>query len=98
MTDPLRLLILCAHPDDAELLAGGLATIYRRAGHVVKMVSVTDGAAGHHQMSGPELAQRRRAEATAAGKVIGAEYVTWDFPDGSLVPSIEVRQQIIREI
>ena len=40
---PLRLLILGAHPDDAEFHAGGLATIYRHGGHEVKMVSVTDG-------------------------------------------------------
>ncbi len=101
MTDPnksLRLLILGAHPDDAEFHAGGLAAIYRALGHVVKMVSVTDGAAGHHQVFGNQLAARRRKEAAAAGRVIGAEYVTWDFPDGSLVPSLEVRHQIIREI
>jgi LmbE family N-acetylglucosaminyl deacetylase len=98
MNDQPRLLILGAHPDDAEFHAGGLATAYRRQGGVVKMVSVTNGAAGHHQMFGPELAARRRAEAAAAGKLIGAEYVTWDFPDGSLVPSLEVRERIIREI
>jgi LmbE family N-acetylglucosaminyl deacetylase len=95
---PLRLLILGAHPDDAEFHAGGLATIYRRLGHVVKMVSVTDGAAGHHQTYGPPLAARRREEAAAAGRIIGAEYVTWEHPDGSLTPSLEVRRQIIAEI
>jgi LmbE family N-acetylglucosaminyl deacetylase len=95
---PLRLLILGAHPDDAEYHAGGLATIYRRLGHVVKMVSVTDGAAGHHQTFGSPLAARRREEAAAAGRIIGAEYVTWDFPDGSLTPSLDVRRRIIGEI
>ncbi len=98
LLEPLRLLILGAHPDDAEFHAGGLAALYRANGHVVKMVSVTDGAAGHHQTFGNQLAVRRREEAAAAGRLIGAEYVTWDFPDGSLVPSLEVRQQVIREI
>ena len=42
-TDTPRLLILGAHPDDAEYHAGGLATIYRQHGYCVKMVSVTDG-------------------------------------------------------
>ena len=75
MTDqPLRLLILGAHPDDAEFHAGGLAAIYARLGHVVKMVSVTNGAAGHHEMTANELAQRRSQEAAAAGNIIGASY------------------------
>jgi len=98
MPDPLRLLILGAHPDDAEYHAGGLATIYRRLGHAVKMVSLTSGDAGHHEMRGPELADRRRREAAAAGAVIGAEYVTWDNADGFLQPTIELRLAVIGEL
>jgi len=98
MTEPLRLLILGAHPDDADYHAGGLATLYRRAGHVVKMVALTNGEAGHHCDFGAKLAVRRREEAAAAGRVIGAEYVTWDWPDGKLLPSLELRWQVIREI
>lgn len=97
-SEPLRLLILGAHPDDAEYHAGGLAAIYREAGHVVKMVSVTDGGAGHFRFSGPELADIRRAEARAAGEVIGAPYEVWEYPDGRLQPTIEVRERIIREL
>ena len=40
-----RLLILGAHPDDAEFHAGGIASVYRAMGREVKMVSVTDGGA-----------------------------------------------------
>lgn len=99
MTDqPLRLLILGAHPDDAEFHSGGLATIYTKLGHVVKMVSVTNGAAGHHEMVASELAQRRSQEAAASGKIIGAAYDVWQFPDGQLQPTLEVREAIIREI
>ena len=99
MTDqPLRLLVLGAHPDDAEFHAGGLAAIYAQRGHVVKMVSVTNGAAGHHEMPATELAQRRSQEAAAAGDIIGARYDVWSFPDGQLQPTLEVREAIIREI
>ncbi len=96
--EPLRLLILGAHPDDAEYHAGGLASIYRDLGHAVKMVSVTNGEAGHHQTPPETLADIRRREAAASGRVIGATYETWDFPDGRLMPTLEVRHRIIAEI
>src|SRR5579872_2922642 len=95
---PLRLLILGAHPDDAEFHAGGLAAIYREAGHVVKMVSVTNGESGHFRISGKELADIRRIEARAAGEVIGATYEVWNNPDGRLLATIAVRERIIREL
>ena len=98
MNESPRLLILGAHPDDAEFHAGGLAAMYRQLDRPVKLVSVTDGAAGHHERSPAELIPLRRAEAAAAGAVIGAAYETWDFPDGSLEPSLDVRHRIIREI
>lgn len=98
MNDHPRLLILGAHPDDAEFAAGGIATRYRQLGRTVKMVSVTDGSAGHHERSPQELIPLRRQEAANAGDIIGASYETWDFPDGRLQPSLEVRDRIIREI
>jgi LmbE family N-acetylglucosaminyl deacetylase len=94
----LRLLILGAHPDDCEYHAGGLAAIYRWHGHVVKMVSVTDGQAGHFEKSGPELAAIRRQEARAAAAVIDAGFAVWEHPDGRLFPTLELREEIIREI
>lgn len=95
---PLRLLILGAHPDDAEFHAGGLAARYTQAGHIVRMVSATDGAAGHHQCWGAALAQRRRAEARAAAGRLGAESEVWEFPDGALEPDLVLRERVIEEI
>lgn len=94
----LKLLILGAHPDDAEYHAGGLAAMYRRHGHEVRMVSVTNGEKGHHVRWGSELAARRRAEAHAAAAVIGAAYDVWDNPDGELLPTLALRARIIAEI
>jgi N-acetylglucosamine malate deacetylase 1 len=95
---PLRLLIIGAHPDDADYHAGGTAALYRAAGHVVKMVSLTNGDAGHQTLRGPELARRRRDEAAAAGAVIGAEYEVYDNPDGELQPTLDNRRRVIRLI
>lgn len=62
------------------------------------MVSLTNGDAGHHQRSGPELADIRRAEAGRAAQVIGAESAVWKHGDGRLEPTLELRWQVIREI
>lgn len=96
--NPLRLLILGAHPDDAEYHAGGLSSIYRQLGHVVKMVSVTDGSAGHHACKPGKLRKIRLQEAEASAAVIGAESDVWEYPDGHLLATLEVRHRIIREI
>src|ERR1700722_14197480 len=93
---PLRLLIIGAHPDDADYAAGGLAALYRAAGHVVHMVSLTNGDAGHHVHAGQDLARRRRREAANAGDVIGAIYAVFDIHSGELLPSLENRRQVIR--
>ncbi len=95
---PLRLLIIGAHPDDADYAAGGLAALYRAAGHDVRMVSLTNGDAGHHEMPGPALACRRLGEATAAGNVIGAPYQIFDIHDGELQPTLENRFKVIHLI
>ncbi len=97
-SEELRLLVLVAHPDDAEFHAGGLAARYTQAGHVVKFVSVTDGGAGHHQLDRDTLIRVRRQEAKASANVIGAQSEVWDLPDGMLVPSLDLRLRLVREI
>jgi LmbE family N-acetylglucosaminyl deacetylase len=94
----LRILAIGAHPDDCDIKAGGTAAKWCAGGHVVKLLSLCDGSAGHQSVWGPPLAERRRAEARAAGAVIGASYDVWDFPDGELQPSLEARRRIIRLI
>jgi LmbE family N-acetylglucosaminyl deacetylase len=95
---PLRVIAFGAHPDDCDLKAGGLAAKYVAAGHKVKFVSVTNGDVGHHEQSGGILAKRRRAEAEEAGRRIGIEYEVLDNHDGELLPTLEVRGQIIERI
>src|ERR1700681_1769148 len=95
---PPRILILGAHPDDADLKAGGTASKWRRLGCEVRLVSVTDGRAGHHTQHCPDLAPRRRAEASASGAVIGATYDVLDHHDGELLPTLEARAGLIRLI
>ena len=94
----LRVIAFGAHPDDCDGKAGGIAAKYAAAGHLVKFVSVTNGDAGHQAQGGGVLAQRRRAEAIEAGRRIGVVYEVLDNHDGELLPTLEVRKQIIRLI
>jgi len=95
---PIRVIAFGAHPDDCDLGAGGLAAKYAAHGDKVKFVSLTNGDAGHQVQHGVELANRRRAEAQEAGRRIGIEYEVLNNHDGKLLPTLEVREQVIREI
>jgi LmbE family N-acetylglucosaminyl deacetylase len=92
---PLRILVIGAHPDDADIKAGGTSAKWCDLGHVVRLVSLTNGQAGHQTMFGPQLARRRRAEATAAAAVIGATYEVLNNPDGQLDDRLEYRHEVI---
>ncbi len=93
-----RLLVLGAHPDDAEIHAGGLIARHAALGSAIRMVSITDGRSGHHEIPPPDLVVIRREEARASGAIVGADAVTWDFPDGGLQADLALRAAIIREI
>ncbi len=97
-TKQIRVLVIGAHPDDCDIKAGGIAALYSQQGHLVKFVSVTNGDAGHHEMGGGTLAQRRNLEAQAASQTIGIEYELLDNHDGELMPTLENRYKIIRAI
>ncbi|HEY3131946.1 MAG TPA: PIG-L family deacetylase [Acidobacteriota bacterium] len=87
-----------AHPDDCDNRAAGVAAKYAALGHRVRFVAVTNGDAGHQTQGGVELARRRYAEAQEAARRIGIEYVVLDNHDGKLLPTMEVREQIIRQM
>ena len=95
---PLRVLVFGAHPDDAEFHAGGFLALHRARGSDVRMISVTDGSAGHQSMDRPTLAERRRLEASRAAAVIGCAVEVWKNLDGELEPTLAVRRDVIREI
>jgi LmbE family N-acetylglucosaminyl deacetylase len=94
----LRIIVFGAHPDDAELKAGGTAAKWAKLGHEVKMVSVTNGDIGHWREAGGPLAKRRLAEVQKADKVLGAACEVLDIHDGELEPNLENRKKITRLI
>lgn len=94
----LNVIVFGAHPDDCDIDAGGTAILFSKMGHNVKFVSLTNGDAGHHEKGGAELTKIRKAEAQEAGKRFGVAYTVLDNHDGALMPTLENRLKVIREI
>ena len=97
-SDKIRIIMIGAHPDDCDQDGGGTAILFAKMGYAVKFVSVTNGDAGHQTEGGAALAKRRFAEAQEAGKRFGVTYDVLDNHDGQLLPTLEVRLQIIKKI
>ena len=94
----LRIICFGAHPDDAEYKSGGVAAMWAQQGHHVKLVSVTNGDIGHWKMAGGALAQRRSAESAEVAKRLGVTSEVLDIHDGELLPTLENRRLITRQI
>lgn len=98
---PERVLVIVAHPDDADFGVAGTIARWVRAGSVARLVCCTSGDAGADDArTDPlELARRREAEQRAAAAVVGYEAV--DFlhrPDGALENDLALREQLVRII
>ena len=96
-----RILVVMAHPDDVDFGTAGSIATWTDHGTEVAYCIVTDGDAGgsDRSISRSDMASIRREEQTAAAHVVGVKDVTFlGYPDGRLVPSIELRRDITREI
>jgi LmbE family N-acetylglucosaminyl deacetylase len=99
--DVSRVLVIAAHPDDADFGVAGSVARWTDAGMAVAYCIVTDGDAGaiDHTISRDELANLRRDEQRAAAAVVGVHDVHFlGYPDGALVASRELRRDICRVV
>src|SRR5262245_11561583 len=94
----LRIICFGAHPDDCEIQAGGVGTMWAAKGHKVKFVSVTNGDIGHWREAGAPLALRRTAEVDKVAKMLGITTQVLDIHDGEILPTLENRRIITRLI
>jgi LmbE family N-acetylglucosaminyl deacetylase len=69
-----HILALHAHPDDIETLAAGTLALLAANGHHITIATMTAGDCGSTDTSLEETARIRRAEASAAAALIGANY------------------------
>lgn len=97
-------MVIFAHPDDAEFGCAGTVALWAREGWEVYYVVCTNGAGG-----GPDEAtdvsleaqrkvvETRKLEQRAAGEILGIkDVVFFDYPDGELEPTIQLRRDLVR--
>ena len=95
---PLRVIAFGAHPDDAELKAAGVASLWSQRGAKVKLVAMTNGDVGHFEQAGGPLAKRRKAEVQECARHFGSVVDVLDIHDGELMPTLENRRTVARLI
>lgn len=96
-----RGLVITAHPDDAEFIAGGTIAKMCDLGWEVTIAVATSGDKGTRDpdLRPQELAAFREAEQRAAAKVLGiANCVFLGYPDGFLIEGPELRGHIVKLI
>jgi len=94
-----RILMIGAHPDDCDFRCGGIALKYAKLGYKVKFLAMVNGSGGHHEMTPEETVARRYQETQNVAKLAGIEYSVWlDSNDCELMPSLENRKRLVREI
>ncbi len=86
-----------AHPDDAEIFAGGTLALLQRKGWEVQIASMTPGDCGSREYSASEVSAMRRREGAAGAAVILAEYHCLDqrdlricYDDPTLMTAVEL--------
>ncbi len=96
---PERLLVIVAHPDDADFGIAGSVAAWVGEGSVAQLVCCTSGDAGGDAADTDplELARLRETEQRAAADIVGYESVTFlHRPDGALANDLALREQLVR--
>lgn len=76
-----RILFLHAHPDDAEIFAGGTLALLAAQGHAVTIATMTAGDCGTTEYSAEEISRIRREEARRGAELLGCSYDCLGFLD-----------------
>jgi LmbE family N-acetylglucosaminyl deacetylase len=87
-----------AHPDDADVAAGGVMAQWASQGCAVHLVVICDGSKGAHgSKTKPEsLRDVRRAESQLAADLLGVTQVhSLEVPDGDVTNSEELRSTLV---
>jgi LmbE family N-acetylglucosaminyl deacetylase len=97
----MRIVTIHAHPDDAEILAGGTLALLSKLGHEIVIVSLSAGDCGSTVHAPDEIAVIRKAEAAESAALIGADYRWGGFRDMAIFsddPSRRAVTGLLREL
>lgn len=96
-----RVLVVVAHPDDAEFGCAGTVAKWVKEGREVAYVILSNGDKGSadRSMTSERLAKIRAEEQLNAARTLGVEHVEFlGYPDGELEDTLEVRRAITAQI
>lgn len=97
----MRIVSIHAHPDDAEILAGGTLALLSSLGHQIVIVSLSSGDCGSTVHGPDEIVMIRREEAAESAALIGGEYRWGGFRDMAIFsddPSRRAVTGLLREL
>lgn len=95
---PQSAMAIYAHPDDADIAAGGLLAQWASDGCTIHLVVICDGAKGSHvpQLDSTTLREARRDEFELAANLLGvSNAVCLNRPDGDVVNDQELRATLV---
>ena len=98
---PRRVLVVVAHPDDADFGAAGTVASWTALGCAVTYCIITDGSAGSVDgaTDSSVLSATRQQEQREAAEAVGVEEVVFlGYEDGALEPTRDVRRDVTRVI
>jgi LmbE family N-acetylglucosaminyl deacetylase len=96
-----KVLVVLAHPDDPEFFCGATLAKWAREGKHIRYCMLTCGDKGSDDpdMTHDQLCDIRHVEQTNAARVLGVTDLVWlNYPDGELLPTLETRLRVAREI
>jgi LmbE family N-acetylglucosaminyl deacetylase len=94
-------MVIVAHPDDPEFFCGGTIAVWSRAGTEIIYLVLTNGNKGSDDpaMTPARLIEVRRKEQRAAANLLGVKSIIFlNEPDGELRATLQLRQQVVREV
>ena len=97
---PSCVLAVYAHPDDADVAAGGLLARLASEGAAVHIIVVCEGDKGSHGASDPShLRHARRGELELAADLLGARSsICLNRPDGEVVNDAPLRETLVAHV